>query len=107
MNRSRTTRLRALTALGVAATLALTGCGRDSSTSEEGPGQGAAVDEGKAKGDIEVWAMGAEGEILGDFVQAFEEENPDATVDVTAVPWENAHGKIQTAIASGEVPDVS
>ncbi len=108
MFRSRTTRLRALTALGVAATLALTGCGRDSgSTSEEGPGQGEAVSEGKATGDIEVWAMGAEGEILGDFVKDFEKENPDANVEVTAVPWEAAHDKIQTAIASGETPDVS
>lgn len=107
MNRSRTTRLRALTALGIAATLALTGCGRESSTTEEGPRQGATVEEGKAEGAIEVWAMGAEGEMLGDFVQAFEEENPDATVEVTAVPWESAHGKIQTAIASGETPDVS
>lgn len=111
MNRPTTTRLHrlaGLTALGVAATLALTGCGRDSATTEEGPGAGAAITEdSKATGTIEVWAMGAEGDMLDDFVTTFEEENPEAEVEVTAVPWESAHGKIQTAIASGETPDVS
>lgn len=106
MTRPTTTRAGAL-ALGVAATLVLTGCGRDADTPEDAPAQAEAVAEGEAQGDIEVWAMGAEAEVLDDFVTGFEEENPDAEVNVTAIPWENAHGKIQTAIASGEVPDVS
>lgn len=106
MTRPTTTRAGAL-ALGVAATLVLTGCGRDTDTPEDAPAQAEAVAEGEAQGDIEVWAMGAEAEVLDDFVTGFEEENPDAEVNVTAIPWENAHGKIQTAIASGEVPDVS
>lgn len=106
MTRPTTTRAGAL-ALGVAATLVLTGCGRDADTPDDAPAQGGAVAEGEAQGDIEVWAMGAEAEVLDDFVTGFEEENPDADVNVTAIPWDNAHGKIQTAIASGEVPDVS
>lgn len=106
MTRPTTTRAGAL-ALGVAATLVLTGCGRDTDTPDDAPAQAEAVAEGEAQGDIEVWAMGAEAEVLDDFVTGFEEENPDAEVNVTAIPWENAHGKIQTAIASGEVPDVS
>ncbi len=101
-----TTRLRTVAVLGVAA-LALTGCGRDTATSDEGPGQGEAVGEGKATGEIEVWAMGTEGEELGDFAAAFEKENPDADVKVTAVPWESAHTKISTAITSGKTPDVT
>lgn len=101
-----TTPLRTVAVLGVAA-LALTGCGRDTGTSDAGPGQGEAVGEGKATGEIEVWAMGTEGEELGDFAAAFEKENPDADVKVTAVPWESAHTKISTAITSGKTPDVT
>ena len=106
MNRSTSLRLRTVAVLGVAA-LAVTGCGRESTSSDGGPGQGEAIGEGKAKGTIEVWAMGTEGEMLGEFAAAFEKENPDATVDVTAVPWESAHTKISTAITSGETPDVT
>ena len=38
--------------------------------------------------------MGTEGDMLQDFSAAFEEANPDATVKVTAIPWESAHDKI-------------
>ena len=88
------------------ATLVLTACGRDDEggKAEE---QSDAITEGKATGTIEVWAMGTEGEELGDFSQAFEDANPDADVKVTAIPWEAAHNKIANAIASGETPDVS
>jgi multiple sugar transport system substrate-binding protein len=106
--RRTTTRsaMGALAALTVAS-LALTGCGREADSQEDGPGQGDAISGGAAKGTIEVWAMGTEGDMLGDFVKAFEKENPDAKVKVTAVPWESAHDKIQNAIAGGETPDVS
>jgi multiple sugar transport system substrate-binding protein len=105
MKRS-TTAVRAL-ALLTAAGLVLTGCGRDDTTGEPGPGQGEAVAEGPATGTIEVWAMGAEGDMLGDFVAAFEEENPDADVKVTPIPWDAAHDKLANAIAAGNTPDVS
>ena len=99
--------LRAVAVLG-AATLLLAGCGREAETGEEGgPGQAAAVSEGPATGTINVWAMGAEGEALGEFAKAFTEENPDAQVKVTPVPWEAAHDKLANAIAAGETPDVS
>jgi multiple sugar transport system substrate-binding protein len=101
-----TTAVRAL-ALLTAAGLALTGCGRDDTTGEPGPGQGEAVAEGPATGTIEVWAMGTEGDMLGDFVAAFEEENPDADVKVTPIPWDAAHDKLANAIAAGQTPDVS
>jgi multiple sugar transport system substrate-binding protein len=35
------------------------------------------------------------------------EEFPDVSVDVTAIPWDSAHDQIVTAIAGGDVPDVS
>ena len=106
MRRTTTTAVRALAMLTVAG-LALTGCGRDTEAESGGPGQGEAVSEGPATGTIDVWAMGTEGDMLGDFVKAFQKENPDAEVKVTAVPWEAAHDKIANAIAAGETPDVS
>src|ERR1041384_5909014 len=94
----------AVVALATALTL-IAGCGRDSG----GGGEGGATDvaEGKATGEITVWAMGAEGEKLGEFAQAFMTENPDAKVTVTAVPWDAAHQKIASAIAAKQTPDVS
>jgi len=101
--RSTATRTVAVLAL---TSLALSACGRDAA--EEGAqGQGEAIEEGAATGNIEVWAMGTEGEVLGDFAAAFEEDNPDAEVDVTAIPWDAAHDKIANAIAAGETPDVT
>ncbi|GAA2120164.1 sugar ABC transporter substrate-binding protein [Nocardioides bigeumensis] len=102
-NRSIATRALALVAIS---SLALTACGRDADDSGA-EGQGEAVSEGEASGEIEVWAMGTEGEMLGDFSQSFMDENPDADVKVTAVPWDAAHDKIANAIASGETPDVT
>ncbi len=65
------------------------------------------VDTGAASGEIDVWAMGTEGEELGVLADAFMEENPDITVTVTPVPWDAAHDRIVNAIAGGEVPDVT
>src|SRR5262245_51920541 len=91
-------------ALVAAAVLALAGCGRDSG----GSGDSAKpVGEGKASGDISVWAMGTEGEKLSALAQDFMKENPDAKVTVTPVPWDGAHEKIATAIAGRQTPDVS
>jgi len=106
MRRRITRPVGILGALALAASLALTGCGRDSS-SQAGPANSNAIDNGKAKGTISVWAMGTEGEKLESFVKDFEKANPDATVKVTAVPWEAAHDKIASAIAGGKTPDVS
>jgi multiple sugar transport system substrate-binding protein len=86
-------------ALSVAA-----GCGRDSSGGSE---TAKAVGEGKASGDITVWAMGTEGEKLAEFAKAFTAENPDAKVSVTAVPWDAADQKLSAAIAAKQTPDVS
>jgi len=106
MKRSISKPLGAIAVLAVAS-LALSGCGREADTNKAGPGAGSAIDDEPATGTVEVWAMGAEGDMLGDFVKEFEAANPDADVKVTAVPWEAAHDKLSTAIASGETPDVS
>src|SRR5680860_25091 len=106
MNRSISKPAGTFAVLAVAS-LALTGCGREADTNDPGPGAGAAIDDIAATGTIDVWAMGTEGEELGAFVEDFEKENPDAEVNVTAVPWEAAHDKIANAITAGETPDVS
>ena len=100
--RRTATALAALTA----ASLLLTACGRDESTSG-GEAQSSEIAEGKATGTIDVWAMGAEGDALQAFSEEFAKANPDAEVNVTAIPWEAAHNKISGAIAAGEGPDVS
>jgi len=94
-------------ALAATTTLfAMTGCGR-SDTPAASDTSAAAVSAGKATGTIKVWAMGTEGEKLGEFAKAFSTENPDAKVEVTAIPWDAAHDKISTAIAADQTPDVS
>jgi multiple sugar transport system substrate-binding protein len=104
--RRRATRTTALVA-ATAVTLALAGCGRSDDGGAGNEAQSDAIDDAKAEGTIEVWAMGAEGDALDAFAEEFESENPDAQVEVTPVPWESAHDKIANAITAGETPDVS
>ncbi len=56
---------------------------------------------------ITVWGMGEEGKNLDEFAEKFEEENPDIDVEVQAIPWDNAHEKLVTAVAGGTGPDVA
>lgn len=89
--------------------LALAACGRADDTGGGAATEGAQasqVDTSTASGEIEVWAMGAEGEALGSQAEAFIKEFPDVTVNVTPVPWDAAYDRIVNAIAGGEVPDV-
>ncbi|MYL40795.1 extracellular solute-binding protein [Virgibacillus salexigens] len=51
---------------------------------------------------ITVWTM-TKG--LDEFVTEFEEES-GVSIEVQAIPWENAHDKLLTAVASGKGPDV-
>ncbi len=92
-------------ALGLAAILLVSGCGRDSGSS--GSAAPGAISDGPAKGTVTVWAQAAEADALPELVKEFEEENPEVTVKVTAIPWEAAHNKYQTAIAGGSAPDVA
>ncbi|MDW5326642.1 sugar ABC transporter substrate-binding protein [Plantactinospora sp. KLBMP9567] len=95
---------RAGAAVVLAAMVAVTGCGRDTGAGEEAA---APVAEGKASGDITVWAMGTEGEKLSVLAADFMRENPDAKVTVTPIPWDGAHDKLATAIAGKQTPDLS
>ncbi|WP_082233176.1 sugar ABC transporter substrate-binding protein [Halobacillus massiliensis] len=71
----------------------------------------AACSSGSSSGEgdnetVTVWAMGEEGKKLKEFSKGFEEANPDLKVDVQAIPWDTAHDKLLTAVASGNGPDV-
>ncbi|HET8658571.1 MAG TPA: sugar ABC transporter substrate-binding protein, partial [Micromonosporaceae bacterium] len=100
----KVSRRRSVAVLACACLLALAGCGRDE---DEGGAVGQAVNEGKATGEINVWAMGTEGEKLSVLADDFMKENPEAKVKVTPVPWDGAHDKIATAIAGRQTPDAS
>lgn len=58
---------------------------------------------------LSVWAMGDEGDKLGnsDVVQQFEQANPNIKVNVTSIPWNVAHDKLITAVAGKQTPDVT
>lgn len=90
----------------VAIVVLLAACGRDDDE-PSAAGDGAPEPTGPVEGQISVWAMGTEGDNLGVLADEFEAQNPDVSVEVTAVPWDAAHNRIVNAIAGGEVPDVS
>lgn len=97
---------RMFAALGIAVATATTAaCGRSSESAGDTSAQ--PIKEGKATGELTVWAMGSEGEKLPDLITAFETENPDCTVTVTPIPWDSAHDKFTSAIAAGTAPDVA
>lgn len=96
-------RVAVVTALAVTA---LTACGRSDDTGA-GATDAATLSEGAASGELTVWAMGAEGEALPDFVQEFTDANPDVDIEVVPIPWDAARDKFQTAIAAGTTPDVA
>ena len=103
----RTTTRVTVAALAAVTLVTTAACGRSDSPGTAAPSEGTAVSEGPATGEVTVWAMGTEGEKLGEFAQKFSEQNPDATIKVTAIPWDAAHDKIANAIAGNQVPDVS
>ena len=55
---------RTIGALLLVAALALAGCGRDEGGGDGAAEQSKAIAEGPATGEITVWAMGTEGELL-------------------------------------------
>jgi multiple sugar transport system substrate-binding protein len=78
-----------LRAAGSACTLALAGCTRSADRS------------------LRFWAMGREGEVVGELLAGFEREHPGLTVRVEQLPWTAAHEKLLTAFAGDATPDVA
>ncbi len=101
-------RIRVAAALTALIALAgMSACGRDDGGGATNEPTQQAVSEGSASGTLTMWAMGTEGEKLPDLVKKFEADNPDVTVEVTAIPWDSAHDKFTAAIAAGTTPDLA
>jgi multiple sugar transport system substrate-binding protein len=75
---------------GLAAAVLLPGCGRN--------------DRGEP---IRFWAMGREGEVVGELLAEFEREHPAIRVRVEKLPWTAAHEKLLTAFAGDATPDMA
>jgi multiple sugar transport system substrate-binding protein len=106
MFRMKAKRAAAALAVGVAAAVVLTSCGRSSDTAAA-PKAASTIASGPATGTINMWAQGGEGDALPAFAKEFEAANPGVKINVTAIPWDAAHNKYQTAIAGGTTPDVA
>ncbi|WP_420110826.1 extracellular solute-binding protein [Pseudactinotalea sp.] len=104
-----TQRTRLVVALGLVTALTLTACGRSDSPAGSGGGATDAEEFSSTdlQGEIEMWAMGAEGEKLPVLAEAFMAEHPGTTVNVTAIPWDAAYDKFANAITAGTTPDVA
>lgn len=96
----------AVAAATVLAVTALSACGRSDDTGTTST-DASTLSSGAASGELTVWAMGAEGEALPDFVQDFVDANPDVDIEVVPIPWDAARDKFQTAIAAGTTPDLA
>lgn len=94
-----------VTAVVLATAMMAAGCGRGDSGAVQA--SASAVATGPVSGTITMWAQGTEGEKLPALLKEFEAANPGVKVNVTAIPWEAAHNKYQTAIAGGTTPDVA
>ncbi|WP_433676474.1 extracellular solute-binding protein [Microbacterium gorillae] len=103
----RRTRVTATAAMVLGAALLLSGCGRGADGEAGGADSGAGVAaEGKAQGTIEVWTAGGHADNLQKLAKTWLAENPDATLKVTDIPWDQVITKIQTATAAGTGPDI-
>lgn len=56
---------------------------------------------------LDVWAMGREGEVIGQLVPAFEAENPGITVRIQQLPFTAAHEKLLTGFVGDALPDMA
>lgn len=83
-------------AIALATALGITACGGSG-------GAGVAAD---AEQTLTVWAMGTEGEKLGEVAKEYEKGHKNLTVKVTPIGWDVAHQKLVSAAAAGKLPDV-
>ncbi|MEK5480245.1 sugar ABC transporter substrate-binding protein [Paenibacillus sp. FSL R5-0407] len=82
----------------LAVSVIVAGCGSKNNNS----GSNSASGENKT---VKVWFMGTS-ESVEPIAKMYEEKNPGVKVDVQAIPWDSAHDKLLTAVASKNGPDV-
>lgn len=56
---------------------------------------------------LDVWAMGREGEVIGELVPEFERDNPGITVRIQQLPFTVAHEKLLTGFVGDSLPDMA
>ena len=61
----------------------------------------------RERGALRLWAMGREGEVVGELLPEFRREHPGIAVQVEQLPWSAAHEKLLTAFAGDATPDVA
>ncbi len=60
-----------------------------------------------ARVDLQLWALGREGEVVSALMPEFERRNPGIHVEVQQIPWTAAHEKLLTAYVGDATPDLS
>lgn len=60
----------------VAMIAGMSACGRSANNADSDSDAVKTIDSSKATGDLTIWAMGNEGDLLGDFVKGFEKGEP-------------------------------
>lgn len=97
MNSRRLPLASAVTVLAVGA-LALSGCTADSSGSGDGGDTSMTLWHNSTTGPgVEFWEQ---------TVADFEKDNPGVTIDIQSIQNEDLDGKLQTALNSGDAPDI-
>ena len=61
----------------------------------------------KSAGPLRFWAMGREGEVVGELLADFQRQHPHIPVRVDTLPWSAAHEKLLTAFAGDATPDMA
>lgn len=56
---------------------------------------------------LRLWAMGREGEVVGELVRDFERDHPGIHVQLQQIPWTAAHEKLLTAFVGRSTPDLA
>lgn len=82
----------------------LAGCGTNNNA--EGGANAGNSESAEEKVTLNVWGMGEEAKTLPKLAEEFTKENPNITINAQALPWNQAHDKLLTAIASKKGPDV-
>ncbi|QJW35620.1 extracellular solute-binding protein [Cellulosimicrobium protaetiae] len=91
-------KLLAATAVAMASTLALSACGGGGDSGSEDGSVSMTFWHNSTTGDGKAY--------WEDTVAAFEEANPGVTIEIQAIQNEDMDGKLQTALNSGDAPDI-
>ncbi|WP_433519213.1 extracellular solute-binding protein [Nonomuraea sp. CA-143628] len=92
-------------AAALASIVLVAGCGRSADVGDQ-QATTTAIDNSPATGKIQVWAFANEGKALEAIATDFEAANPGTDVVITPVPNEELPRKVDTAVATGNVPDI-